>query len=418
MLADLRHRHAVGEQPDLRQHHPLAGGHGRLQAVGVVRLDADHLDLRAQVLHVGGDARHQAAAANRHEDGVQRAAVLAEDFHGHGALPGDHVRVVIGRHEGQALLRRQLQRVGQGVGEGIAVQHHLAATGTHAVDLELRGGARHHDGRFDAQLPRRQRQALGMVAGRCGDHAPRALFRAQLHHTVVGTTDLEGVDRLQVLALEQHLVAQPLAELAGGLQGRFDGHVVHWRGEDLAHVVLEQAFAPIQRALGEGVGGSGGEGGHAGLLVLIFSPRRQKEETRLEGGFLFGRRLTRHCWNGGNNRGAGQPRGLSHGGQSSGTMAFRSSSNFIQYQWKNRAGQRSGDVIAHHAQLGGVLVHAPDHTEQLFFQRRITDSVSRAHHREGGGLVVHGHGVQGLAEVSEVTSHTKGLCQIWNQLIE
>ncbi|MCY1231417.1 hypothetical protein D9M72_438640 [compost metagenome] len=263
---DLRHRHAIGEQPDLPKHHALAGGHGGLQAIGVFRLDTDHLHVRTQVLHIGGDPRDQAAAAHRHEDGVQAAGVLAEDFHRHGTLPGDHVRVVIGRHEGQALLRRQLQRVGQGVGEGIAVQHHLAATGTHAVDLELRGGARHHDGRFDAQLPRRQRQALGMVAGRCGDHAPRALFRAQLHHTVVGTTDLEGVDRLQVLALEQHLVAQAFAELARRLQRRFDGHVVHRRREDLAHVVLEQCIALIQRALGE-VSGLASEAGHAGLLV-------------------------------------------------------------------------------------------------------------------------------------------------------
>ncbi|KKY54547.1 hypothetical protein AAY86_00005, partial [Pseudomonas amygdali pv. tabaci str. ATCC 11528] len=45
VMADLRHRHAIGKQPDLAQHHALPGGHRRLQAVGVVRLDADHLDL-------------------------------------------------------------------------------------------------------------------------------------------------------------------------------------------------------------------------------------------------------------------------------------------------------------------------------------------------------------------------------------
>ncbi|MNF66796.1 hypothetical protein D3C84_485940 [compost metagenome] len=327
--ADLRHRHPVGEQPDLVQHHALAGGQGGLQAVGVLRLDADHLHLGAQVLHIGGDAGDQAAAAHRHEDGVQPAGVLAQDFHGHGALAGDHVRVVVGRDEGQAPLLRQLQRMGQGIGEGVAVQHHLAAAGAHPLHLQLGGGARHHDGRLYAQFPRRQRQALGMVAGRGGDHPAGALLLAQLHHTVVGAADLEGVDRLQVLALEQHLVVQALAELTRRLQGRFDGDVVHGRGEDLAHVVLEQALAGIQRVLGQWVGGSGAEGGHAGLLVSIFSPRRQKEETRLEGGFLFGRRLTRHCWNGGNNRGAGQPKELSHGGQSRGPGRSRSRSNFF-----------------------------------------------------------------------------------------
>ncbi|MCY1178395.1 hypothetical protein D9M73_187420 [compost metagenome] len=156
--------------------------------------------------------------------------------------------------------------MGQGIGEGVAVQHHLAAAGAHPLHLQLGGGARHHDGRLYAQFPRRQRQALGMVAGRGGDHPAGALLLAQLHHTVVGAADLEGVDRLQVLALEQHLVAQEFAELARRLQRRFDGHVVHRRREDLAHVVLEQCIALIQRALGE-VSGLASEAGHAGLLV-------------------------------------------------------------------------------------------------------------------------------------------------------
>src|SRR5690606_9696279 len=60
--ADLRHRHAIGEQPDLRQHHPLTGGHGLLQAVGVVRLDANYTGFRAQVLDVGRNAGDQPAA--------------------------------------------------------------------------------------------------------------------------------------------------------------------------------------------------------------------------------------------------------------------------------------------------------------------------------------------------------------------
>ncbi|MCY1175150.1 hypothetical protein D9M73_153740 [compost metagenome] len=33
VLADLRYGHTVGEQPDLRQHHPLARSHGGLQAI-------------------------------------------------------------------------------------------------------------------------------------------------------------------------------------------------------------------------------------------------------------------------------------------------------------------------------------------------------------------------------------------------
>ena len=137
VLADLRHRHAVGEQPDLAQHHPLAGGHGRLQAVRLVRLDADHLDLRTQVLDVGGDAGDQSATAHRDEDRIEAAGLLAENLHGHGALAGDGVRIVVGMDEGVALLVDQLQRVGQRLGEGVAVQHRLGAMGAHRLDLDL-----------------------------------------------------------------------------------------------------------------------------------------------------------------------------------------------------------------------------------------------------------------------------------------
>ena len=108
VLADLRHRHAVGEQPDLRQHHALTRGQRLLQAVGVVRLDADDLGLRAQVFDVSGDAGDQAATTDRYEDRVQRALMLAQDFHCHGALAGDHMGVVVGVHVDQALLLDQL----------------------------------------------------------------------------------------------------------------------------------------------------------------------------------------------------------------------------------------------------------------------------------------------------------------------
>ena len=100
-LADLLHRHAVGEHADLRQAHAPAGleraGHG----VGIHRLDADDLDLRAQALDVGGDAGDQPAAADRHEDRIDRRLVLAQDFHADGALAGDHVRIVVGMDEGE-----------------------------------------------------------------------------------------------------------------------------------------------------------------------------------------------------------------------------------------------------------------------------------------------------------------------------
>lgn len=42
--ADLCDRHALGEHPDLIQHHTLAGFHRGLEAGGIFRLDSDYPD--------------------------------------------------------------------------------------------------------------------------------------------------------------------------------------------------------------------------------------------------------------------------------------------------------------------------------------------------------------------------------------
>ncbi|MNG40677.1 hypothetical protein D3C84_1293740 [compost metagenome] len=60
----------------------------------MLRLDADDAYLRAQVFDVGRDPGDQPTAADRDENRIQLAGVLAQDFHCHGALPGDHVRVI------------------------------------------------------------------------------------------------------------------------------------------------------------------------------------------------------------------------------------------------------------------------------------------------------------------------------------
>ncbi|MNF85343.1 hypothetical protein D3C84_677350 [compost metagenome] len=142
-------------------------------------------------------------------------------------------------HEGVALLLDQLEAVGQRLGEGIAVQHHPRAAGTHRLHLDVRGAAWHDDDRLDAELLRAQRQALGVVAGGGGDYPARLLFLAELGDLVVGAADLEGEHRLQVLALEQDLVVQPFGEAARRLQGSFHRHVVDGRSEDLLDVLFE-----------------------------------------------------------------------------------------------------------------------------------------------------------------------------------
>ncbi len=79
-----------------------------------------------------------------------------------------------------------------------------------------------------------------MIAGRRGDHALGPFGFAQLRQLVVRAANFEREHRLQVFALEQYLIAEALGQLAGLLQGGFNGHVVDARGEDFFGVLLEQ----------------------------------------------------------------------------------------------------------------------------------------------------------------------------------
>ena len=54
-----------------------------------------------------------------------------------------------------------------------------------------------------------------MVASACRDHTARAFLLGELHHAVVGTTQLEGKDRLEVFPFQPHVIVQPAAEIAG-----------------------------------------------------------------------------------------------------------------------------------------------------------------------------------------------------------
>ncbi|CAM3558653.1 hypothetical protein PSFL111601_28355 [Pseudomonas floridensis] len=79
-----------------------------------------------------------------------------------------------------------------------------------------------------------------MVARRGRHHAASRFLGRQLRQLVIGAANLEGEHRLQVFALEQHLIAEPLGQLPRALQRSFDGDVVDAGGEDFACVVVEQ----------------------------------------------------------------------------------------------------------------------------------------------------------------------------------
>jgi|SRR5450432_143770 hypothetical protein len=82
---------------------------GGVEARGVVGLDADDPGARLEGLHVRGDVRDEPAAADRDEDRVDGAAVLAQDLHAYGPQPRDDFWIVVGGDERQVALRSEAQ---------------------------------------------------------------------------------------------------------------------------------------------------------------------------------------------------------------------------------------------------------------------------------------------------------------------
>ena len=163
-------------------------------------MHADHLDLRAHGLDVVGHPRDQTSPTNGHEDGVERTRDLAQNLHGNGALAGNHVGVVKGMHKGHPLLLFQRQGVLVSIAVALTVQDDLGAQGLYGIDLDARGGDRHHDGGFAVELLRRQRHPLGMVASRRTNDAFFELGGAQEGHFVVGASEFEAEHGLLVFA--------------------------------------------------------------------------------------------------------------------------------------------------------------------------------------------------------------------------
>ena len=58
-----------------------------------------------------------------------------------------------------------------------------------------------------------------------------------MSHLVVGTTQLEAEDGLEVLALEQHIAFQPIAQVGGMGERRLGDDLVDARGENEAKIL-------------------------------------------------------------------------------------------------------------------------------------------------------------------------------------
>ena len=114
----------------------------------------------------------------------------------------------------------QLQAVGIGIIEAIAVQHDLRTERARAFDLEDRRRRGHADHGFDAEFLRRIGHALRVVASRGRDDALRPLLRRQLGNLIVGPAQLECAGMLQILRLQPHLVARKCREILAREQRR------------------------------------------------------------------------------------------------------------------------------------------------------------------------------------------------------
>ena len=237
LLADALDGDAVGKEPDALERHALARFQGVVHRRRILGLDADHAHARREILHVRRDAGDEAATANRHEDRVEIALILAQHLDGNGPLPRDHVRIVERMDEGEIAFAREHRRVVVRLVVIVTLQHDLAAEIHHGLHLDVGRRPGHHDERENAALARSECHALGVIACRRRDHAACGDSRRQMRDLVVRAPQLEGKDRLQVLALQEHLIAEAARQARGGIERRFDRHVVNACLEDSFDVV-------------------------------------------------------------------------------------------------------------------------------------------------------------------------------------
>ena len=199
---------AIREQTNVIERDAFLGVNRLNHGVRVVHLHTNDLHIGAHSLDVVGHARNQTTAANGHKHRIQAALVLAQNFHGDGALARNHFGVVKGMHKGHAHFFLKHAGVFESVRVAVTHQHHFAAQSFDGIDLHLWCGGGHHNHSATAQFARAQRDALGMVAGGGANHALFELRWREVRHFVVRTAQLKAVHGLLVFALEQHGVVQ------------------------------------------------------------------------------------------------------------------------------------------------------------------------------------------------------------------
>ena len=243
-LADLAHRHTVGENADMIQLDAAARGERLIHRVGFERLDANHLHLGPDGLDVPGDPADEPAPAHGHEHRGDPILGVPQNFVADRALSRDHERVVEGMNKGHPVLCDQRVAVRLRVAIAVADEHHLGAHVAHRLHLDLRRRLRHDDDSTQPEFARGVGDALRVIAGARGDDAARALLGREVCDAVVRAAQLETEDRLLILALEEDRVPEPPRQPPRRIERRLPGHVVHTAGQNVVEELVDH-FEPV-----------------------------------------------------------------------------------------------------------------------------------------------------------------------------
>src|SRR5690606_14776083 len=208
VIADAPDGDAVREDADVLERDRRTVHERVVHARRVDGLDADDRDVRIELLDIRADAADEPAAADRHEDRRGRGLPLPRQLDADRPLSRDHVGIAERVDEHELFALGELQRVLVRLVIGVAVQDDLAAERAYRVDLDRRRARRHDDHGAHAAAARRERDALGVVAGGAADHALRDRAGVELRDLVVRAAQLERENRLLVLALQPDLVAE------------------------------------------------------------------------------------------------------------------------------------------------------------------------------------------------------------------
>lgn len=219
LLADGLDGGTVCKEADAVQDHSLSLGQGLDQRIGVVGLDTNDLDMGRHALHVDTDSGDETTTSDAAEDGIELGHVdLTKQLHTNGSLARNDVRVVKGRNVDQTVLRRSSATLLLGGIEIGTVQHDMSTQARDVEVLDTGCGFGHDNGGGDLELAGRVGDALSVVAGGAADDALPADGRVEVGHLVVGAAQLEAEDGLLVLALEENIALESVAEVDGGLE--------------------------------------------------------------------------------------------------------------------------------------------------------------------------------------------------------